>query len=216
VGAATCTSRGWRLQLKDEVLWRDLCRHEWGLDVALWPNGGIHNSFRQVGMHIKSAIGVPSSVERRCQLDSLVEMQLAGCLMSAGRHTSSGSDSFPVMVGWRRAPAACAPPSTAGTSVTCRKSQRPSGTNFWLSDRCNVNVHGQMHVIHNSKAECGLCVTNSNITCSCATQARCDRGRARCSGRDAGCAAAAGPACAVSLPQWPGKPHVALGQATHA
>lgn len=48
VGAAACASRSWRQQLKDEVLWKELCRQEWGLDVALWPNGGIHNSFRQV------------------------------------------------------------------------------------------------------------------------------------------------------------------------
>ncbi len=48
VGAAACASRSWRQQLRDEVLWKELCRQEWGLDVALWPNGGIHNSFRQV------------------------------------------------------------------------------------------------------------------------------------------------------------------------
>jgi hypothetical protein len=47
VVAAACASRSWRQQLKDEHLWKDLCRQDWGLDVALWPNGGIHNSFRQ-------------------------------------------------------------------------------------------------------------------------------------------------------------------------
>lgn len=43
---AACVSRGWRSLLSDELLWRDLCRREWGIDAPLWPDGMIHSSFR--------------------------------------------------------------------------------------------------------------------------------------------------------------------------
>lgn len=50
-GVAACVSSGWRRLLAEEVLWRDLCSRDWGIDTPLWPDGIIRTSFRRGCMH---------------------------------------------------------------------------------------------------------------------------------------------------------------------
>lgn len=45
-GIANCVSGSWRLLLKDDLLWRNLCHKDFGLQLPYFPDGGSASSWR--------------------------------------------------------------------------------------------------------------------------------------------------------------------------